>query len=196
MFIKSFLLRRKTMKNRRTVLLAFLLIACLCIGIGYAYVATDLVVKGTATTAVAVIDVEFSDAEVTGASSASGDSAHEGAIVSASTVGAPGDTTISFTAAGLTYDNDEVTATFTITNYNEYAVKIADPTVSALVNFESEIGGWGAGDSNAYDANVLTLEAGASEVFTVTVKLTAPSADKLNETFTVTFKASAGTPLT
>ena len=184
------------MKNRRTVLLAFLLIACLCIGIGYAYVATDLVVKGTATTAVAVIDVEFSDAEVTGASSASGDSAHEAAIVSASTVGAPGDTTISFTAAGLTYDNDEVTATFTITNYNEYAVKIADPTVSALVNFEPTIGGWGDGDSNTYDANVLTLEAGASEVFTVTVKLTAPSADKLNETFTVTFKASAGTPLT
>lgn len=184
------------MKNRRTVLLAFLLIACLCIGIGYAYVSKDLKISGTATTAVASIDVEFSAASIKSADSTKGDDAHKTAIQSASSVGAPGDTTISFTAAGLTYIGDSVTAEFTITNYNEYAVDIKSVDAPTLTAFTVNVEEFADGeDGTTVTGTTLTLPAGETETFTVTVTLNDASANKLNETFTVTFNASAGTPV-
>ncbi len=183
------------MKNRRTVLLAFLLIASLCIGIGYARVSSNLTISGTATTAVAPINVKFTAASISSAATElpTGAEAHQNAIIAASSVGTPGDATISLTAAGLTYVNDSVTAIYTITNYNDYAVNVAAPTVSNLTDFEVTITGWADGEQPAaVNNNTITLAENETETFQVTVKLLTGSANKLTETFTITFNAYAG----
>jgi len=177
------------MKNRRTVLISFLLIACLCIGIGYAYVTGTVTVEGEATTAVSPLNVVFSAAAL--------DTADAGASASAlaiSKVGTPGDKTISFTAAGLTYVNEYVSADFTIRNDSQYPVVVSAPVVSTTNYFDVTVSEWADEAGNNPAEGTITLAVGATESFSVKVQLTEGSADKLSETFTITFNTSAGTP--
>ena len=179
------------MKKRRTVIVCFLLAALLVIGVGFAAVTETLTLTGNASTTVATINVKYSAAAIQGAKNDT--------IRSASSVGAIGDSTISLTAAGLSVKEDYVTATFTIQNYNGYAVTVTEPTLKTThSHFSVIVEGWGDAEENNNPVSVgetksITLAANATETFTVTIKLLTDSADKLTESFRLEYVASAGT---
>jgi hypothetical protein len=76
-FIYFFFERRKQMKNRRTTLIAFVLIAALCVGIGYAALTDTLTIGGTAEYGQNAVDqaVYFSNATVVGVTNINNSSA-------------------------------------------------------------------------------------------------------------------------
>ncbi|MBQ9086217.1 MAG: hypothetical protein IJY47_03420 [Clostridia bacterium] len=177
------------MKKRRTII-AFLLIAALCLGVGYAGLARDLSITGKAKSTPHNLDVYFSAAsikEATVLGSEAEDTARKGTIETTSGVGTPGDITISLTASGMSKAGDKLTATYTITSDNEYDVTVAVPVITQAQGSAFKITTtWGTA------AKTLTSDA-PSVTFEVTVELLTPSADAINEDFTITFNASAGT---
>ena len=101
------------MKNRRIVLIAFMLVAALTMGIGFAAYSTTLAVHGT--TAVSAEAIDFTQdvkfAGVTSSNEAFGTATGAGQIAT-------------FTVNGMTAYNDQVTFTYTIANGSEYPVNI------------------------------------------------------------------------
>lgn len=180
------------MKQRRTVIVCFLLAALLVIGVGFAAVSETLTLTGNASTSVATLDVKYSAASIIDGKTDT--------IESASSTGATGDSTISLTAAGLSVKDDYVTASFTITNNNGYAVNVTQPALETThTNFSFLVSEWGDATENnspvdgGNGTKNITLASGESETFTVTVTLLTDSADKLTEAFRFSFVASAGT---
>lgn len=102
------------MKNRRITLIAFMLVAALTMGIGFAAFSTTLAIHGT--TAVSAEALEFTKdvkfTEVVSSNKAFG----------TATVG--DGQTATFTVSGMTQYNDRVQFTYTITNNSDYDVNI------------------------------------------------------------------------
>jgi len=105
------------MKKRRIIILAFMLIAVMVVGIGFAAYSTTLAIHGTTAVSAEALqftnDVQFVDAssdnEAFGTAEANGQTA-------------------SFTVNGMTAYNDRVTFTYTIMNNSDYDVNIAITT--------------------------------------------------------------------
>jgi hypothetical protein len=101
------------MKSRRIVLIAFMLVAVLTMGIGFAAYSTTLAIHGTTQVSAEAIDftnaVQFIGAttsnEAFGTATANGQEA-------------------TFNVSGMTACNDTVTFTYTISNGSEYDVDI------------------------------------------------------------------------
>ena len=169
------------MKKRRTLIIGLLLVAALCLGIGYAGVSTILSINGTAKNEVSEIDVVFKDGGV--CKIVDGTTA---AIKSASAVGEGGDIDITFHAYGLRNVGDYVTAEFVVINNNEYSVSLSEPhIVSEMTNFDWELIGWETADA--------TLASNGEATFQIKISLATASADEIVETFTVNIDATAGT---
>ena len=101
------------MKNRRIVLVAFMLVSVCQMGIGFAAYSTTLSINGT--TAVSAEAVEFTeDVQFTAATSSNE------AVGTASVAGQ----TASFVVDGMTAYNDRVQFTYTITNNSDFDVNI------------------------------------------------------------------------
>ena len=102
------------MKNRRIALIAFMLVAVLTMGIGFAAYSTTLAINGT--TAVSGDAVEFTEdvqfTHVTSSNEAFG----------TATIG--DGQTATFEVNGMTAYNDRVQFTYTITNNSDYDVNI------------------------------------------------------------------------
>ena len=164
------------MKRKSTLIITLLLIATLALGVGYAALSRDLVIEGVAKNSPTPLNVVFTDISVKDAKT--------DAIRNATTenLGTPGDFTIGFTAANLSKVNDYVTVTFEITNKNEYAVTLEDPTISGNAKFDVTTA-WGAEG----------VELGANETTTldVTVKLLVPTAEIISEQFQIKIKANS-----
>ena len=113
------------MKNRRIALIAFMLIAVLTIGIGFAAYSTTLAIKGT--TAVSAEAIEFTK-DVHFASVSSSNEAFGTATV--------GDgQTATFKVDGMTQYNDFVQFTYVIENKSDYDVSIdvtTNPTPASV----------------------------------------------------------------
>ena len=102
------------MKNRRIVLIAFMLVSVCLMGIGFAAYSTTLAINGT--TAVSAEAVEFTE-DVRFTSVTSSNEAFGTATV--------GDgQTATFTVDGMTAYNDRVQFTYTITNNSDFDVNI------------------------------------------------------------------------
>jgi len=102
------------MKNRRIVLIAFMLVSVCLMGIGFAAYSTTLAINGT--TAVSAEAVEFTE-DVQFTSVTSSNEAFGTATV--------GDgQTATFTVDGMTAYNDRVQFTYTITNNSDFDVNI------------------------------------------------------------------------
>ena len=106
------------MKNRKIVLIAFMLIATLTMGIGFAAYSTTLAIHGT--TAVSAEAIEFTQ-----------DVQFAGAVSSNEAFGTATGTgqVATFTVDGMTAYNDQVTFTYTIVNGSDYPVNIAITTI-------------------------------------------------------------------
>lgn len=168
------------MKKRRTLIISMLLIAALCLGIGYAALTDTLDINGTVdvnqTAAEEAFDVEvyFSDAKANQTNN------------SASIVTDDPDMA-SFTITTLKGQDD--TATFTFTIYNASDVDaVVTPTLAADGNTNSEY------FSIVSDWNALpkTIEAGKTMDYTVTVTLLKTPTETIHGAFHIELEAKAG----
>ena len=153
------------MKNRKTVVVAFLLVAVLLLGVGYAAISTHLNISGSATVSVEGSTSAFSeDIKFTAVTSADADDLAYTASI--------GDgKTADFSITGLKGAGDKVEITYTITNSGDLdSIVTLDvdngyPTNDNKAYFDIKITG---GD---YAGEGVALGAGKSITVTVTVEL-------------------------
>ena len=173
------------MKKRRTLIISLLLVAALCIGIGYAGVSTQLKVIGTASSDQQAINVVFTNGSIK--STASTDNAVKTAIHTNSSHAWTTDTIeVKPLVKGLTHKDDSITFTYTITNKNDYAVTLATPKITMASTTVLKV------TTDMDDITTKELAAGDSTTIDVTVRLATVSADPITETFTVSIEAYAG----
>ena len=168
------------MKRRRTLVISLLLVAALCLGIGYAALSDTLDINGSA-------DVNQSAAE---------EAFNEDIYFSAAVANQTGNTATldptdndmaSFAANTLKTKGDQVTFTFTIKN---------DGDLDALVtpSFASD------GNTNPtyfkissdWAGQARTIKAGQSDTYTVTVELLATPTETIHGSFHIALTATAG----
>ncbi len=169
------------MKSKKGLIGLIVVIAVLVLGIGYAVISSvNLTVTGTASAAERDLDVVISAATPT----------------EAPTIGAvsnPVDKNATFTVTGLTNTTDSRTITYTVSNRDEVAADVYLESASNIV-FAT------AANEAYYDvttsitgsANKITVPAGGTNTFTVTVKLKkvpTESANSSSGNITITIKA-------
>ena len=182
------------MKKRRTLVISLLLIAALALGIGYAGVSTQLVIRTTAASEVQAMDVGFTAGSMVSTTKAhqeenytiTVDDGYDEATLNGKTV-----IRVEPSISGLRYSNDTVVLEYTITNNNDYAVKVKAPVVSLPAETVLDVTtDWGTAEKtlggihSGTGANTATV--------TVTIKLNTASADPITENFNITFEAYAG----
>ena len=106
------------MKNRKTIIVAFLLVAALCLGIGYAALTDTLNINGTANISKSAAETEFDEDVYFTSASGNGCSA---AIADGNK---PDAATLTITD-GIGVLGDYVTATYTVQNEGEKPVTVS-----------------------------------------------------------------------
>ena len=161
------------MKNRKTIIVAFLLVAALCLGIGYAALTDTLNINGTANISKGAAETEFDEDVYFTSASGNGCSA---AIADGNK---PDAATLTITD-GMGVLGDYVTATYTVQNEGEKPV-----TVSIAHNSSTNF------DISTGSANY-TIPAKSSIDIDVTVTLkTTVTATITNETFSLVLNATS-----
>ena len=164
------------MKNRKTVVVAFLLVAVLLLGVGYAALTDTLTIDGSA--GVNLDDTkEVFDGDIYFSKVISGTGCT--AVINSD----PDTGTITVTDGALKEVGDEVIATYTIKSESDLDVSIPKPTV-AVTNSEY----FAVTYSWAVDQ---TLPAGGTIDVTITVRLVKTADTDQDTTFTVTFNATS-----
>ena len=169
------------MKNRRNIIVAFLLCACLIVGVGYAALTDVLDITGSA-------DVNQSAAE---------EAFNEDIYFSAAVANQTGNTAsvnsdnndkASFTAKTLKGKGDKVTFTFTIKNDGDVAALVTPKLNASLGNTNPEyfsiVSDW--------NGEAKTLPANSEITYTVTVELLKTPTETIGGSFLVEFTAVAG----
>ena len=180
------------MKNRKTVVIAFLLCAMMLIGVGFAAISGSLTITGNLTSGVQAFDVVFTQVELTTLTDAdTTDGATPSVTIEKSSVNQGGTVELnsgnglpstSFTVKGLATKNDAVVLTFTIKNNNKVAMQVTPEAPTAMTNFSA--------DDNWDGAKV--IEAGATETYQVIVKLTNEAiSSEVSDTFTIKLNATS-----
>jgi hypothetical protein len=166
------------MKNRRNLIVAFLLCACLIVGVGYAALSDTLDINGTADVNQSAAeeafneDIYFSDA----VANQTGNTA---------SVNGDNNDKASFTANTLKGKGDKATFTFTIKNNGDVAAKITpklnDAQGNTLPGYFTITSDW--------DGATKDLAAGAEISYTITVELIQTPTETISGSFHVEFKA-------
>ena len=163
------------MAKRRNIIVAFLLIAVLIMGIGYAELVDELTVTGQAGVTAFDADIYFkSFAEV---------KASDSAPSKFSTLTATDDSaTMNVATGALKVAGDKAVAKFTIANDADYPVEItATPTVDAQTFFKVSVD---------WTDNKTTVAAHSTVDVTVTIEVSLmPTANDVAGTCKVTFNA-------
>lgn len=123
-----------TMRNRKSIIVTFMLVACMLLAVGFAAMNDTLDITGQAevnhANAQSAFDEEVYFSEV---STGTGYSAE---IIANTNPTLDGDTA-RFTVTGLSGEGDSVTMVFTIKNDNKFAVNcVVDPTNTTVTNTE------------------------------------------------------------
>lgn len=170
-------------KRRRLAIAAFVLVALMLVGVGFATISGPLKITTTVKSGPQDFNVVFTSAKAT----AIVDSVNDGKAVSvkventklAKDVALPvgGDTgsfVISMTCENLATTGDYVTVLFTVKNNNKVAMKVTPASVSTST-FDVDCGFVGSGTDLD---NTATLAAGAEAQFSVTLKLISDAYDE------------------
>lgn len=166
------------MKKRRTLIIALLLVAALCLGIGYAGYTGSLDWIATYENDTVDLKVHFINVEEDAISAAQDDDvvAH---ILQLSDGGTTGGTTINPSIDGLAVVGDSVTFDYTVRNDSDIMVELDAPTHTFDTSnqyFSLEVGSW--------DETI--LDVGDEAHITVKMTLTEYSADIQKGSFTIT----------
>lgn len=167
------------MKKRRTLIISLLLVAALCLGIGYAAVSETLLWNGTIENDAVEFVVKFETTAETAVSGA-GDAEDKEKILSLSNPGVPGGRTVAPSVDGLTVVGDAVTFTYTVKNYSNIIVELKELTT----DFNNEYFKLTVGD---WDKTVLDVNETAN--VSITVELIKVSDVIETATFTITAEA-------
>ena len=168
------------MKNRRNVVVAFLVVAVMLLGIGYAALSDTLDITGSADVNQSAAEEAFNEDIYFSAAVAN----DEGNTAS---VNADNNDKASFTAATLKGKGDKVSFTFTIKNTGDLDA-VVTPTFRA-----------GDGNTNPeyfevtsdWDGASKTLAAGGEITYTVTVTMLKTPTDSIHGTFNIVLTAVA-----
>ena len=168
------------MKKRRTLIISLLLVAALCLGIGYAALTDVLDINGTADVNQSAAEEAFNEDVYFSAAVAN----EAGNVASVDT---NDNDMASFTASTLKGAGDTATFTFTIKNDGDVAALVT-PTLAADGNSNAEyfsiVSDW--------NAQPKTIAAGDSETYTVTVKLLKTPTESIHGAFHIELTAVAG----
>ena len=169
------------MKNRKIVVIAFVVVAAMMLGIGYAALTDTLDITGSADVNVSELEKEFEEDIYFSAAVA-----NEGAPNTAS-VNADNNDKASFSAKSLVKKDDVATFTFTINNDSAHNVKVEPKLNATLGNTNSEYfeitSDW-AGEAK-------TIAANGTETYTLTVKLLKDPTEAVSGSFLVELVATA-----
>ncbi|MBR5817474.1 MAG: hypothetical protein IKY62_02395 [Clostridia bacterium] len=166
------------MKNRRNVVVAFLLIAVMLLGVGYAALTDVLDITGSA-------DVNQSAAEEAFNEDVYFTAAVANQTGNTASVNADNKDKASFTANTLKGKDDVVTFTFTIVNEGDVAADVT-PTLNATAgNTKPEY----FEITSDWDGATKTLAAGGSLTYTVTVKLLKTPTESVSGSFLIELTA-------
>ncbi len=166
------------MKNRKIAIVAFFLVAVLCIGAGYAAVTDLLDIQGTA------------EVSQQGAQSAFDENLYFSNAVAnqtgnTATVNPQNNDKASFSANSLKTKDETVTFTFTIANDNTDLDASVKPVLSSETNKDYfEI-------TSSWNGQTNVIPAGQTKDYIVTVKLLKQPADVVGAAFGIEFTATA-----
>ena len=167
------------MKNRRNMIVAFLLCACLIVGVGYASLTDVLDIDGTAPINQSAAEEAF-DQDVYFTAAVANDDGNT------ASVSATNNDQATFSAKNLKGKGDKATFTFTIKNEGDVEAvvtpSIANNTHEAYFDLYSD---W-AGQAK-------TLAAGETATYTLTVECIKTPTETISGSFLVRLTAVAGT---
>lgn len=177
------------MKNRKTVIVAFLLIATLLLGVGYAALSDTLTINATATVsktaAESVFDEDVKFTAVSAITYPTGVTTGAAAIIDTAADSTSDTGKITIDDGVLKNTGDEVKVTYTISNVGDLAASVAKPTINNTnETYFSVTTDWGDAAKD--------LAAGEAISVVVTIKLVkTPTADEnTTGSFTLTFDAT------
>ena len=169
------------MKNRRNIIVAFLLCACLIVGVGYAALTDILDVTGSA-------DVNQSAAEEAFNEDIYFSAAVANETGNTASVNADNNDKASFTAKTLKGQGDEVTFTFTIKNDGDVDA-VVTPTLNATLGNTNPTYFTISSDWNGESK---TIPARSETTYTLTVTLIKTPTETIGGSFLVELTAVAG----
>ena len=185
------------MKNKRNVLIAFILICCLCLSIGYAALTDTLTVTGTAN-----LDVDGgtgpNDTDPDGEEDTEWEKAFNAdvyfanssnasvAVISADADGDANDK-LTITVPEGTFTPNSRTVSYTVDIKNDSEDYAAEITLNNTTTESFSIScDWTEDDAD----NIITVAEGFQKV-TITITLTDAPDEDVSESFTITFNAKA-----
>ena len=168
------------MKNRRTVVVAFLLCAVMLLGVGYAALSDTLDITGSA-------DVNQSAAEEAFNTDVYFSAAVANETGNTASVNADNNDKASFTAATLKGKGDKVTFTFTIKNDGDVDATVTPKLNATLGNTNPEY----FTVTSDWNGQSKTLEAGKELTYTVTVELIKTPTETIAGSFLIELTAVA-----
>ena len=162
------------MKNRRNVVIAFMIVAVMLLGIGYAALSDTLDITGSA-------DVNQSAAEEAFNEDIYFSAAVANETGNTASVNADNNDKASFTANTLKGKGDKVTFTFTITNDGDVAADVTPKLNATLGNTNSEY----FSITSDWGGSTKTLDAHSSITYTVTVELLKTPTETISGSFLI-----------
>jgi len=184
------------MKNRKRIVVCFLICAMLLLGVGFAAINGELVIKGELGSALQKSDVVFTNVNVQWTDHNTNDGSTVTTSVertpvatSGSDVALGGDaglTTVSISATGLAETADVAVFTFTIENRNEVAMQVTPSFVDTDLDKFVVTSDW--------NGTPKTIVAGGTETYTVTIKLEQAIVETSSEVFTIRLNATSVAP--
>ena len=175
------------MKNRRITIVAFLLIAALTLGFGYAAVTNVLDIQGSASVSATAAEAEFNE-NVYFKGVKKGEEIVQSVIASdnlgyTANINANNNDKAQFTVTGLEKSGDKYSITFVIQNDSSFdaSVKVKTNTNTNTANFAF---------TNSLAANTIT--AGGTVEVTVTVELITELTSAASGSFVIELDVTAG----
>jgi uncharacterized repeat protein (TIGR01451 family) len=170
----------KQMKNRKRIVVAFMLVAVLLLGVGYAAVTTVLDIQGSVNVSATAAENEFNEDIYFSAAVAN----EEGNTAS---INADNNDKASFTAKTLKGKGDKVTFTFTIKNDGDIAATVTPKLNATLGNTNPEYFSL----TSDWDGGAKTLAAGSEVTYTLTIELLKTPTETVAASFLVELTAVA-----
>lgn len=188
------------MKNRKIILVAFILVACMVIGVGYAAIEKAITISGTASLHPQNFNVVFTSAELVTLTNAKED----GVVPTVSVENTQLSTTApskdlggifatSMTVSGLACIEDVVVVDYEIENRNNVSMYL-NPAITGATVF-SVTGQFIDTDNGNAASDTFTLASEETIIYRVTVKLSSDAFDtEKTESFNISINATSTIP--
>lgn len=170
------------MKNRKTVVVAFLLVAVMLLGVGYAALTDVLDITGTADVNQSAAEESFNEDIYFSAAKANEDG-------NTASVNADNNDKASFTAKTLKGKGDKATFTFTIKNAGDLDVTVTPVLNASLGNTQPEY----FAVTSDWAGQTKELASSAEITYTITVELLKTPTETISGSFLVELTATSVT---